>query len=137
MVNICKGICLVTKKDDCTYLYVLQLSDFRQLPQILKAGLKLSFFQHQRPGIRRDYHQLIKSWKQHYIMWYSSERQIQFRYESFSDVGESWVWWRADFQSGSRVLKKVSWTFSYLYLCHTMWFHAKKLLILKIAKYAM
>ena len=49
-------------------------------------------------------------------------------YESFSDVGESWVWWRADFQSGSRVLKKVFWTFSYLYLWHTMWFHAKKLL---------
>ena len=34
----------------------------------------------------------------------------------------------SDFQSGSRVLKKVFWTFSYLYLCHTMWFHAKKLL---------
>ena len=29
------------------------------------------------------------------------------RYESFSDVGEIRVWWRADFQSGSRVLKKV------------------------------
>ena len=29
------------------------------------------------------------------------------KYESFSDVGESRVWWRADFQSGSRVLKKV------------------------------
>ena len=28
-------------------------------------------------------------------------------YESFSDVGEIRVWWRADFQSGSRVLKKV------------------------------
>ena len=28
-------------------------------------------------------------------------------YDSFSDVGESRVWWRADFQSGSRVLKKV------------------------------
>ena len=49
-------------------------------------------------------------------------------YESFSDVGESWVWWRADFQSGSRVLKKVLWTFSYLYLLHTMWFYAEKLL---------
>ena len=33
-----------------------------------------------------------------------------------------------DFQSGSRVLKKVFWTFSYLFLWHTMWFHAKKLL---------
>ena len=50
------------------------------------------------------------------------------RYDSFSDVPESWVWWRADFQSGPRVLKKVFWTFSYLYLWHKMWFHAKKLL---------
>ena len=49
-------------------------------------------------------------------------------YDSFSDVGERQVWWRADFQSGSRVLKKVFWTFSYLYLWHTMWFHAIKLL---------
>ena len=45
-----------------------------------------------------------------------------------SDLGEIRVWLRADFQSGSRVLKKVFWTFSYLYLWHTMWFHAKKLL---------
>ena len=50
------------------------------------------------------------------------------QYDSFSDVGEIRVWLRADFQSGSRVLKKVFWTFSYLYLWHTMWFHAKKLL---------
>ena len=28
-------------------------------------------------------------------------------YESIATVGESRVWWRADFQSGSRVLKKV------------------------------
>ena len=49
-------------------------------------------------------------------------------YESIATVGESRVCWRADFQSGSRVLKKVFWTFSYLYLWHTMWFHAKKLL---------
>ena len=28
-------------------------------------------------------------------------------YDSFSDVGEIRVYWRADFQSGSRVLKKV------------------------------
>ena len=54
--------------------------------------------------------------------------ELRILYDSFSDVGESWVWWRADFQSGSRVLKKVFWTFSYLYLWHTMWFHAKKLL---------
>ena len=49
-------------------------------------------------------------------------------YESFATVGEIRVYRRADFQSGSRVLKKVFWTFSYLYLWHTMWFHAKKLL---------
>ena len=49
-------------------------------------------------------------------------------YEWFSDVPESWVWLRADFQSGFRVLKKVFWSFSCLYLWHTMWFHAKKLL---------
>ena len=29
------------------------------------------------------------------------------RYESFATVGEIRVWWRADFRSGSRVLKKV------------------------------
>ena len=29
------------------------------------------------------------------------------RYESFATVGEIRVWWRADFQSDSRVLKKV------------------------------
>ena len=49
-------------------------------------------------------------------------------YDSLSDVGEIRVYQRADFQSCSRVLKKVFWTLSYLYLWHTMWFHAKKLL---------
>ena len=49
-------------------------------------------------------------------------------YDSMSDLGEIRVYQRADFQSGSRVLKKVFWTLSYLYLWHTMWFHAKKLL---------
>ena len=29
------------------------------------------------------------------------------RYESIATVGEIRVWWRANFQSGSRVLKKV------------------------------
>ena len=28
-------------------------------------------------------------------------------YDSIATVGESRVWWRADFQSGSRVLKKM------------------------------
>ena len=32
---------------------------------------------------------------------------MMFIYESFSDLGEIRVWLRADFQSGSRVLKKV------------------------------
>ena len=34
-------------------------------------------------------------------------RIVQTQNDSFSDVGESRVWWRADFQSGSRKLKKV------------------------------
>ena len=44
---------------------------------------------------------------------YSFKRQIivgiqtNAGYESFATVGEIRVWWRADFQSGSRVLKKV------------------------------
>ena len=42
--------------------------------------------------------------------------------DTVASVPESWVRWRAIFQSGSRVLKKVFWT---LYLCHTMWFHAE------------
>ena len=58
------------------------------------------------------------------------QRQVDPRswYDSMSDLGEIRVYQRADFQSGSRVLKKVFWTLSYLYLWHTMWFHAKKLL---------
>ena len=39
----------------------------------------------------------------------------QEKYDSFSDVGESWVWWRADFRGGYRLLKKVFWTFSYFF----------------------
>ena len=31
----------------------------------------------------------------------------EYEYESIATVGKSQVWWRADFQSGSRVLKKV------------------------------
>ena len=34
-------------------------------------------------------------------------KMAYFWYDSFSDVGEIRVYWRADFQSGSRVLKKV------------------------------
>ena len=59
---------------------------------------------------------------------FQSPHSLHFLYDSIATVGEIRVWWRADFQSGSRVLKKVSWTFSYLYLWHTMWFHAEKLL---------
>ena len=32
---------------------------------------------------------------------------IRMIYDSIATVGEIRVWWRADFQSGSRVLKKV------------------------------
>ena len=41
-------------------------------------------------------------------------------------VPESWVQWRAVFQSGSRVSKKVLWNFSYLHLWPSMWLHAEK-----------
>ena len=36
-----------------------------------------------------------------------SRQTTTYIYESFATVGEIRVWWRADFQSGSRVLKKV------------------------------
>ena len=62
-------------------------------------------------------------------------------YESFSDVGESQVWWRADFQSGSRVLKKgvlnlfLSISMAYNVIsCQKV---AENTQILKIAKFAM
>ena len=32
---------------------------------------------------------------------------VNIRYDSIAGVGETGVWLRADFQSGSRVLKKV------------------------------
>ena len=63
-----------------------------------------------------------------YILGVKSLVHSRNWYESFATVGEIRVYQRADFQSGSRVLKKVLWTLSYLYLWHTMWFHAKKLL---------
>ena len=37
----------------------------------------------------------------------SSILSVSTIYESIATVGEIRVWWRADFQSGSRVLKKV------------------------------
>ena len=66
------------------------------------------------------------------------------QYDSVADVQESWVWLRADFQSGSRVLKKVFWTFSYLYIDISIAYNviscqkvAEKTQIFKIAKFAM
>ena len=38
---------------------------------------------------------------------YHPKIQDEDPYESIATVGEIQVWWRADFQSGSRVLKKV------------------------------
>ena len=50
-------------------------------------------------------------------------------YETVADVPESWLWWRADFQSGSRVLKRCSEPFLSISLAYNaMWFHAEKLL---------
>ena len=71
-----------------------------------------------------DVHKMTKYWKVYQVRLGNARTW----YDSIVTVGEIRVWWRADFQSGSRVLKKVFWTFSYLYLWHTMWFHAKKLL---------
>ena len=62
-------------------------------------------------------------------------------YDSVADVPESGVWLRVDFQSGSRVLKKVFWTF---FLSISMAYNviscqkvAENTQILKIAKFAM
>ena len=41
-------------------------------------------------------------WGQMELEW-----SMEFQYDSIATVGEIRVWWRADFQSGSRVLKKV------------------------------
>ena len=48
-----------------------------------------------------------------YFLFLKTNHKILFlklckkEYESIATVGEIRVWWRADFQSGSRVLKKV------------------------------
>ena len=62
------------------------------------------------------------------ILCYTLLHSVSLCYETVADVPESWVWWRVNFQSGSRVLKKVFWTFSYLCLSYIMRFQAKKLL---------
>ena len=41
------------------------------------------------------------------VPFYKQQNCIFDAYESIATVGESRVWWRADFQSGSRVLKEV------------------------------
>ena len=48
----------------------------------------------------------VPFWVKNSISWARSAL-LHGIYESFSDVGEIRVYWRADFQSGSRVLKKV------------------------------
>ena len=67
--------------------------------------------------------------------------QYTVAYESFATVGEIRVWWRADFQSGSRVLKKgvlnlfLSISMAYNVIsCQKV---AENTQILKIAKFAM
>ena len=66
-------------------------------------------------------------------------KQWQSIYDSVADFPESWVWVRADFQSGSSVLKKVFWALSIsmaynLISCQKV---AENTQILKIAKFAM
>ena len=67
-------------------------------------------------------------------------RTSKDEYESIATVGESRVWWRADFQSGSRVLKGVL----NLFLSISMAYNviscqkvAENTQILKIAKFVM
>ena len=44
------------------------------------------------------------------------------QYDRVATVAETWVQWKSDFQSGSRVLKKVLWTFSFQKLLKTLKF---------------
>ena len=53
------------------------------------------------PGIQITKEREIHRFKQQLF------HSFKYIYDSFSDVGEIRVYWRADFQSGSRVLKKV------------------------------
>ena len=69
---------------------------------------------------------------------------LKTAYESIATVGESRVWWRADFQSGSRVLKSVKKGVLNLFLSISKAYNviscqkvAKNTQILKIAKFAM
>ena len=81
-----------------------------------------------RGNLRTGKARSCQSWAWEVNLRYLQLHRSREIYDSIATVGEIRVYWRADFQSGSRVLKKVFWTFSYLYLWHTMWFHAKKLL---------
>ena len=65
---------------------------------------------------------------------FSAEEGNQLRY--VCTVAETWVQWRSDFQSGSRVLKKVLWTFSMAYSVMSRQKFAKNTQILKIADFA-
>ena len=61
---------------------------------------------------------------------FSAEEGNQLRY--VCTVAETWVQWRSDFQSGSRVLKKVLWIFSMAYSVMSRQKFAKNTQILKI-----
>ena len=53
------------------------------------------------------------------VLLHSAKCVAQNVQDRVATAAETWVQWRSDFQSGSRVLKKVLWTFSYLYLYPT------------------
>ena len=68
------------------------------------------------------------------------QKSISLIYESIATVGEILVWWRADFQSGSRVLKGVLNLFLYISMAYNVISCqkvAENTQILKIAKFAM
>ena len=74
-------------------------SDITQSPQALLRQISKQAAEHTKRG-----KQLLSKSKME-SEWRSLRKRA--KYESFSYVGEIRVWLRADFQSGSRVLKKV------------------------------
>ena len=63
-------------------------------------------------NINRTTSQLKNVPRENHLQWKNNIFGSNVKAWMIADVPESWVWWRADFQSGSRVLKKVYWTFS-------------------------
>ena len=67
--------------------------------------------QQQQPAVASPGPELVLAWVDNTFHNLRQRKvvtsNIQEQYESIATVGEIRVWWRANFQSGSRVLKKV------------------------------